>query len=328
MDNDNHIKNKKYLKDKIGDIGELYKYDLLKDFLQGKYSDDDYLYNFYSSCVEQIERTNLPNCIYELLWGWTEQNKDNCYDIMNSFNTYMNKIITSMINNDEPFKDAYDTYKEILGVDKPKPSQRLVLYFIRNDDLKIKMVENLVEMIHLSKWTNTIGNFIILPKTERGKRGENVYKNGTAKDRMDLYLKNLTDPENPQKHFDEEEFKEYINQNYLWDYVNKKYKVIPLFNSDNNNIEKKLPNDPKCYKALAENIIKKIKRRGMFMEIMIRLSSELPDIFEEVKNTKDKSSYAEVIGEIEEKRKEEEERKNEEINLSENLKSLISDLMN
>lgn len=44
-----------YLNKKIEQVGYLYKYDLLNDFLQDKYRDDDYLYNFYSSCVKKLK---------------------------------------------------------------------------------------------------------------------------------------------------------------------------------------------------------------------------------------------------------------------------------
>ncbi|SHK03558.1 hypothetical protein SAMN02745163_03047 [Clostridium cavendishii DSM 21758] len=68
-----------------------------------------------------------------------------------------------------------------------------------------------------------------------------------------------------------------------------------------------------AYETFAENIINNIKHRGMFMEIMIRLSIESSEQFEKVKDTKDKNSYAEVINTI------------ETINLSGSLMKLISE---
>lgn len=296
-----------YLNKKIEQVGYLYKYDLLNDFLQDKYRDDDYLYNFYSSCVKKIESNKIPNCVYELLWESPKQNSDKCCDVMNSFNTYMNKIVGNKINNDQSYRDAYAIFKKIKGANRQRVSKQVVSYLIKNQEIKEKMKEELIDMIQLAKWTNTIGNFILLPQTERGKRGENVYKNNKANDRMDVYLDNL------KKHFGSKKFSEYINQNYLWDYVDKKYNVTSLFlDSDNKRFEQELPNDPKCYIAFAKNIINNIKHRGMFMEIMIRLSIEVPKQFAQVKDTKNANSYAEVIGTI------------EPINLPENLKSLIN----
>ncbi|MCB2339950.1 hypothetical protein [Clostridium estertheticum] len=296
---------------------------MLKDFLQHEYRKDDYLYNFYSSCVEKIESKNLPNYIYELLWC---ENKDNCCDIMNSFNTYMNIIVKSIINNDKSFKTAYETFKKITGASKRQQvSKQLVLYFLRNKEINEKMKKELVYMSQLAKWSNTIGNFILLPNTGLGRRGENVRKNGIGNDRMDAYLYNLKGhlKWNLKGILTEKEFREYINQNYLWEYVNKDYEVLSSFqDSDNKEVEKKLynkefenklPNDPKFYESFAENIINNIKHRGMFMEIMIRLSIEASELFEKVKDTKDKNSYAEVINTI------------ETINLPGNLMNLISE---
>lgn len=292
-----------YLENKINEVGCLYKYDLLKDFLQDEYRKDDYLYNFYSSCVKEIESTNLPNCIYELLWGWTKQNKNKCCDIMNSFNTYMNKMVESMINNkyydDGSMNEAFKKFKEILDAPQAQIGQQLVFYLISNHEIKEKMNEKLDEMIQLSKWTNTIGNFILLPQTKRGDKGENVYKNSTGYDRMDVYLNYL---KNDFYKNNIEAFKNYINENYLWDYVDKNYNVIPLFpKSDNTKIEieKELPDDPRCYIVFTKNVINNIKRRGMFIEIMIRLSIELQEKFEDVKETKNASSYSKVIEKIE-----------------------------
>ncbi|WP_373181281.1 DUF6994 family protein [Clostridium butyricum] len=314
--------NDNYLKNKIDEVGNLYEYDLLKDFLQNDYREDDYLYSFYSSCIQNIERTNLPNCVYKLLWEWTNQNKKKCPDLMNSFDTYMNEIVYDMTNNDAMMKKELEKYKKIIGNKIQKPSSQLVLYFMRNYEMrevmhrKMKLI--MEKMIELSKWTDTIGNFILLPQTKRGKRGENVYKNGTAKDRMDVYLYNL------EKFFVDQSdginapkaFVEYINSNYLWDYVNKKYEVIPLFQT-NNKFEEILPNDPEEYITFADNIIKNIQYRGMFMEIMIRLSIESQEIFEEVKETRNANNYAEVIAEIEKIRE------IKKINLSKKLKDLI-----
>lgn len=314
--------NDNYLKNKIDEVGNLYEYDLLKDFLQNDYREEDYLYSFYSSCIQNIERTNLPNCVYKLLWEWTNQNKKKCPDLMNSFDTYMNEIVYDMTNNDAMMKKELEKYKKIIGNKIQKPSSQLVLYFMRNYEMRevmhIKMKLIMEKMSELSKWTDTIGNFVLLPQTKRGKRGENVYKNGTAKDRMDVYLYNL------EKFFVDQSdginapkaFIEYINSNYLWDYVNKKYEVIPLFQT-NNKFEEILPNDPEEYITFADNIIKNIQHRGMFMEIMIRLSIESQEIFEEVKETRNASNYAEVIAEIEKIRE------IKKINLSKKLKDLI-----
>lgn len=63
--------------------------------------------------------------------------------------------------------------------------------------------------------------------------------------------------------------------------------------------------------------MKNIQHRGMFMEIMIRLSIESQEIFEEVKETRNSNNYAVVIAKIEKIRE------IKKINISKNLKDLI-----
>lgn len=123
----------------------------------------------------------MPSCIYELLWGWAKKNPNKCSDVMNSFNTYMNNMVFSMIDNgkydsDNSMKKAIVTFKKIMGTIKLQPSTKLTVYFMRNNDIKTNVENKFKEMIELSKWTNTIGNFVLRQETKRGKRGENVYK--------------------------------------------------------------------------------------------------------------------------------------------------------
>lgn len=315
--------NDKYLKDKIYEVCCLYKYDLLKDFMKDDYRKNDYLYNFYTSCVERIEKHKMARSIFELLWEWSNNNLDKVPDVMNSFNTYMDKMVDSIIDNDVYddglMNEAFKNFKEILDAPKARISQQTILYFIRNGKIKEMMEKNLGEIMkkmdELSKWTNTIGNFVLLPKikdlefdSKRKEPSENKYKNAKFHDRMDIYLDYL------KNCYSEKAFRKYINENYLWDYVDKKYNVIPLINkSDTKEIDKNLPNDPECYITLAEDIIKKIKRRGMFMEIMIRLNIESAKQFVQVNKTENASSYAKVIEEI------------EKMNLSDDLKNFIKE---
>jgi hypothetical protein len=230
-------------------------------------------------------------------------------------------------------------FKEITGSSNQKPSQKLVLYFIRNKEINKKIKEELPYMIQLAKWTNTIGNFILLHETGRGKKHENVFKKNDSNDRMDDYLKKLKSAlkEKPEEIFDrelwgkfykdlgEDAFRKYINQNYLWDYVDEKYEVLSLFRESDNMAEVEilsiLPDDQKCYIPFAKNIINNILHRGMFMEIMIRLSidKEAKKVFDEVNDTKEMESYAVVIEKIEEIEKK------ENINLRKELKSLIKE---
>jgi len=314
MDND------KCIKDKIDGVDYLYEYDLLKDFLQDEYREDDFLYNFYSSDVEGIECTNLPNCIYELLWAWSEKESKRYRDVMNSFNTYMNKMIFLMSNENKSLKGVKETFEKITGATRLNPSKKFVFYVICDKNRKEKMKNELKKMNELAKWTNTIGNFILLPNTSEEKRGENVFKNNNGNDRMDkylVYLKKKRKEEEEDKDKDKV-FKEYINENYLWDYVDKEYNIIPLFEDKNNQDVKNLPEEPKKYNEFSEKVINNIKRRGMFIEIMIRLNMEAPDIFKDVKDTKGIDSYAKAIERI----KKYKEHK------SEKLKFLIENIKN
>lgn len=302
------MENNNYLNNIIYESENLYQHDLLKDFLQDEYKEEDYLHNFYhrnSLKIRGLETKKIPKCIYKLLWNWDKKNYEKCPDIMNSFKTYMNDIVDSIIKEDQSLKDRYGN--------KLKVSENLISDFINGNTIVWEKIEKQLNFMNqLAKWSDTIGNFVLLPQTKRGDWGENIYKNTSSIDRMDVYLNNLKKYYSNTHSDEEEKFKKYINENYLWDYVDKNYDIISLVhNSDNNKFGIKIPNYIDCYKSFAENTIKIIKRRGMFMEIMIRLSSEDSEQFKQVKDTKNTNGYAEVIGAI------------ETLKLSPNLKSLI-----
>jgi hypothetical protein len=331
--------NYNYLKNKIDEVGYLYKHDLLKDFMKDDYRKNDYLYNFYTCCVEGIENYRVAKSIFELLWEWTGDKEDKESDVMNSFVTYMNKIVDDMIGDQKYDKDGLMKNEKsiFIGIvgsteEYQKTSERLVRYFIRNNEIKKMMKKNSKQLMkkisQFSKWSNTIGNFVLLPNTkdfrikeiEKKVASENTYKNNIGDDRMDIYLYYL---KNQYYEHNLEAFKNYINENYLWDYVDNNYNVIPLFpNSDNtkNEIEKNLPNDHISYIVFAKNVSRKIKRRGMFMEIMILLKIEAKVSVEDYKKIKSACSYMKALREIEVIRKD------NKINLSENLKTLINEL--
>jgi hypothetical protein len=204
-------------------------------------------------------------------------------------------IIENKYYDNDLMNVAFKKFKEILDSPNAKIGQKFILYLTRNHDIKEKMNGNskkiIKKMSKLSKWTNTIGNFVLLPNTKKEGNKENQRKNRIGNDRMDIYLNDLKN-----NFYEEDAFKKYINENYLWDYIDENYNVIPLFKkNDNAEIENKFPDDPRCYIIFAQNIIIRIKRRGMFMEIMIRLRIESKEKFEAVNKIENLSSYSNVI---------------------------------
>ena len=306
-------------KDVIKKSDYLFEHDLLKDFLQDKYSNKKYdiLYNFYTCGVELIERTKIPNAMYWILWDGKiaknkkdivleEENKSIVYpDVMNSVNTVINKlsdVIYDVASKEEReiLQKTFDLHMELVDADRHMKSQNLMRFYLRNEDTRRIIMKYIPDsIINFIKWSDTIGNFVLLPEGYT-----NTGKNNSSRDFIDNFLEKYKNDTNNQA------FEKYINKNYLWDYVYDECDVRPLFDEEfSDGINK--------YERWADNVIKRIQRRGMFIEIMLRLSIENKDEFEKVKDTSSIGSYEEAIINIE-----------EESTLSNEIKKLIDKFKN
>lgn len=234
-----------------------------------------------------------------------EENKSIVYsDVMNSVNTVINKLsdliyATASKEEKEILQERFDFHKELVDADSQMNSQNLMRFYLRNEDTKGIIMKYIPDsIIDFIKWSDTIGNFVLLPEG-----CTNTGKNNSIRDFMDKFL------EKYKKDTNKEVFKEYINKNYLWDYVYGEYDVRPLF-------DKEFSDEINKYERWADNVIKRIQRRGIFIEIMLRLSIENKDEFETVKDTSSIESYEDAIKNI------------EELRLSNSIKKLIEKFKN
>lgn len=137
------------------------------------------------------------------------------------------------------------------------------------------------EFIQFVNLYHTIGNMVLVP------RRFNSGRYGRTFDFWDsslVWLKKDGFVYGENQIFDKRDFIKYINYFYLWDYVecvNGEYKVKPLFDShrniENGSINYTQPwtnlNTESDLKQFLNNACEKIKRRGVFMTILMRLKS-------------------------------------------------------
>ena len=135
-----------------------------------------------------------------------------------------------------------------------------------------------------AKWTNTIGNLVLVPAGYNGSRGTQP----CIKDYFDLSLENLVCSWDGNSYLGgdsrvrKQNFIKYINTFFLWDYVDKKYEPVPLCESHKkqmamqrktNKLEAKgvLPEKEEI-NDLCSNINSRIRRRGLFVIAMLRIA--------------------------------------------------------
>ena len=246
----------------------------------------------------------FPREIYRTLWNWQDlcrtvdvefkfytikQFGQSCYkgeiqmgpDTMNSFwITFSAYLITN-------YNDTYrwNNFKNtVFFKDGDNGRQR-----DRADRIKalIETDENYIhseKINEFAKWTNTVGNLVLVPAGYNGSRGTQP----CIKDYFDLSLENLLRGWDENCYLGEDSktrkqnFIKYINTFFLWDYVDKKYEPVPLCESHQKQMEMQretgqleakgvLPEKEEI-DNLCSNINIRIQSRGLFVIAMLRIA--------------------------------------------------------
>lgn len=279
---------------------------------------------------------NIPDCdgsdggnllaldIYKNLWnfqkGYYAFGKiDNpCFkgefggDTMNSLQTTFNIVMKNTLENPEnkvleQCRKRYYSFMECLQAYCEFPEQLIS---------ELNKEPELIEFVNLY---HTIGNMVLVPRRFNSGRYAKTFD---FWDSSLVWLKKDGFAYGENQIFDKRDFKKYINYFYLWDYVecaNGEYRVKPLFDS-HKNIEKGSKDNSELWtnistkqdlKQFLNNAVENIKRRGVFMTILLRLKNtenpELKKVCEEIfrfiqsesfLNTIHKDGYSVVAGKL------------------------------
>lgn len=134
-------------------------------------------------------------------------------------------------------------------------------------------------MLRYANLYHTLGNMVLVPKRFNSGRYKKTFD---FWDSSLVWLKSNGYSYGNQLMFNKSDFTKYINYFFLWDYVecvNGEYRIKPLFNShkniemgnaDNTSLWSNI-DDELNLKQFLRNACKNIKRRGVFMSILIRL---------------------------------------------------------
>ena len=246
----------------------------------------------------------FPREIYRTLWNWQDlcrtegvefkfytikQFGQSCYksrmqmgpDTMNSFwitfsayliANYHDTYRWNNFKNTVFFKDG-DNGRQRNRADRIKALVEADENYIHSEKIK-----------EFAKWTNTVGNLVLVPAGYNGSRGTQP----CIKDYFDLSLENLVCGWDENSYLGEDSkvrkrnFIKYINTFFLWDYVDRKYEPVPLCESH----KKQMAMQRKTKKLEAKgvlpekeeiddlccNINSRIQRRGLFVVAMLRLA--------------------------------------------------------
>ena len=202
-------------------------------------------------------------------------------DTMNSFWITFSAYLISNYNdiyrwnnfkNTVFFKDG-DNGKQRDRADRIKALVEADENYIRSEEIK-----------GFAEWTNTVGNLVLVPAGYNGNRGTQP----CIKDYFDLSLENLVCGWDGNHYLGENEktvkqnFIRYINTFFLWDYVDEKYKPVPLCESHKKQMEMQrktrrleakgvLPEKEEI-DSLCSNINIRIQNRGRFVIAMLRIA--------------------------------------------------------
>ena len=245
----------------------------------------------------------FPREIYRTLWDWKDlcredvefkystikQFAKSCYkqdmqmspDTMNSFWITFSAYLISNYSDTYRWNNFKNT---VFFKDGDNGKQR-----DRADRIKalIEADENYIhseKINEFAKWTNTVGNLVLVPAGYNGGRGTQP----CIKDYFDLSLENLLCGWDENRYLGEDSrirkqnFIKYINTFFLWDYVDRNYEPVPLCESH----KKQMAMQRKTKKLeakgvlpekeeiddLCSNINDKIQRRGLFVIAMLRIA--------------------------------------------------------
>lgn len=228
-------------------------------------------------CDSSNGTNDLMDKIYDLLWR--NQEVLECYDIrkkfggdtMNSFASTFNALAKTIIKEERQKESKRSSFKDSFKKYIEDPSHFAVLK-------------------DYAKYTGCLGNFTLVPNGYNRYRG----KSKRLADYWDLSLHNLRYNKDGNDWLEDVEmtFRKYVNIFFLWDYVDKKYKVLPLFsghepllNPENfvypNNDRHKSSNE---FEEFTNNVNIRIRRRGIFMAAMLEIASKREDDYPKILN--------------------------------------------
>ena len=252
---------------------------------------------------DETQACKLTREVYRKLWNWDDQNNEKIKrygksdsffpcefgpDTVNSVQNILNHILDKKIVPDN------EKYQSIKGTNNCSINLSLELYETEKNNSKennskenkfISALENISKFKEFVDIYHTIGNFLLVPA------GFNVERNQMFSDFWDLSLQYLQQATNNPWLIDYT-FEKYVNYFFLWDYVicNDKKTVYYVKSLLSDEFDIKDENKKYCEKVLLctyrempnpeetemflHNCIWAIKRRGIFMTSMLRISCE------------------------------------------------------
>lgn len=244
-------------------VSEIVNYDFkneLSEIANAKektYIDKFLLYKSFGGKID-CDNSNgscpLTNDIYIKLWGWDYKQRYTLTGLLQEkFGSVWNRFGSDTMNS---FQTTYNKAIKIYNND---------LSAVKNNKL----------LNEFAKLTHSIGNFTLVPfhLKENDTLSFNQFRGTKLGDYFDLSLKLL------KENVGFSVFKEFIDTFYLNDYVDEQYNIIPLFtrhkqllNQDKMNfanIEEILPQNENELNEYLNNVISKIKNRGIKMAEML-----------------------------------------------------------
>ncbi len=204
--------------------------------------------------------SDLTDKIYDVLWrdrednwGLSDMRKRFGGDTMNSFAYTFNAL-----SGEKDYTSSFHAYIESK----------------KQDDHKFDVLQD------YAKWTGCVGNFVLVPDGYNGCRG----KSKKLRDYWDLSLHDLRTNGDGHDWLGNAgiSFNRFINTFFLWDYVDERYDVLPLFPSHNVLLDRGCEEVfPRIYdqehvdefKIFTNNVNHCIRRRGKFMVAMLRIAT-------------------------------------------------------
>ena len=256
-------------------------------------------YPAIADCDGSDGKCELAIDIYKKLWNW--KNTYNAFgkiehphfkgdfggDTMNSMQTVMNflvQYIAERPENSDFLKSKRGNYSLMYGLE----------LLCKHREEFLSNFEYISGFKSFANNYHTLGNFVLVPKYFNCSRYGNTFD---FWDSSLVWLKKDGFTYKDEKVFDKEMFNKYINYFYLWDYVSVKningemvYIVNPLFES-HYNIENGSKDDThqwgnvKSYtdlKQFLRNSYGAIRKRGIFMTILLTLKNTTDEALKEV----------------------------------------------
>lgn len=207
-------------------------------------------------------------------WNKTSDLTDMIYDILWRNTPWFISGIRKNFGGDTMHSFAY-TFNALSGKNSSASSFQAYIQCEKMGDQKFDVLKE------YAAWTGCIGNFTLVPKGFNAFRG----KLKTILDYWDLSLHNLRFDKDGQDWLNHVgmSFHEYINTFFLWDYVDEKYHVQPLFPSHEALLlprcdlifpqiyEQKFVNE---FEIFTDKANSRICRRGQFMVAMLQIADQ------------------------------------------------------